>query len=143
MNYFSDFETTKTNRGLENVPNEEQRANIEVARGKMNQIREALEKVINVNSWFRSEAVNTAVGGAKNSGHLTGFCVDCWVKGMTNEQLCDFIDDLGVEYDQLIDEFNGQTYWVHISFDPRNRGQRLVARKRAGKMHYTEYKPRR
>jgi putative chitinase len=109
----------------------------------MNQIREALGKPINVNSWFRSAKVNAAVGGAKTSGHLTGFAIDCWVKGMTNEEFCDFIDDLGIEYDQMIDEFNGQSYWVHISFDPRARGQRLVARKRGSKMHYTEYKPRR
>lgn len=136
MNYFSDAETTVTNKNLQNIPNEEQRRNIEIAKVGMNKVREAIGLPCNVNSWFRSQEVNKAAGGSPASGHTLGFCIDFWVKGLTNKQICDLIDKAGIKYDQLIDEFNGSSYWVHISFDPRMRGHRMIARKIAGKMQY-------
>ena len=137
LSYFSDAETTVTNTGLPNIPNQQQLWKIATARQKMDEVRRVLGKAVNVNSWFRSPEVNKAVSGSLNSAHLSGFAIDFWVKGMTNKEVGDVLDKAGIKYDQLIDEFNGSTYWVHISFDPRMRGQRLVARKRGGKMHYT------
>jgi hypothetical protein len=105
----------------------------------MNRVREVLDKPVNVNSWFRSEAVNNKVGGSSTSSHLTGYAIDFYVKGLTNQEICDLIDAAGIEYDQLIDEFNGYTYWIHISFDPRMRKERLIARKVNGKINYLRY----
>lgn len=136
MNYFTDAETTVTDTGLPNIPDAVQQANIEHTRQQMNRVRTVIGKPMNVNSWFRSVSVNRAVGGSKTSAHLSGYAVDFWVHGLTNEQICDMIDAAGIQYDQLIDEFNGSKYWVHISFDPRMRGQRLIARKVNGKMTY-------
>lgn len=137
MTYFTMQEILKTNTGLPNVPSRQQSENLLYTRDKMDKVREVIGRAVNVNSWFRSPEVNKATGGVPTSGHLTGYCVDFWVKGMTNQEICDLLDKAGIEYDQLIDEFNGSTYWVHISFDPRARGQRLKARKINGKMHYT------
>lgn len=139
MNYFSDSETKVTDTGLPNHPDSQQQANIEYTRLQMNRIREIIGKPVNINSWFRSVEVNNSVGGSKTSSHLSGFAVDFWVKGMTNDQICDSVDSAGIKYDQLIDEFNGKKYWVHVSFDPRMRNQRLVARKENGKMKYIRY----
>ena len=139
LSYFSDAETTVTRTGLPNHPNQQQIWNIAATRQKMDEVRRILGKAVNVNSWFRSPEVNRAVGGAATSAHLTGFAVDCWVKGMTNEEVGNALDKAGIKYDQFIDEFDGSKYWWHISFDPRMRGQRLVARKRNGKMHYKPY----
>jgi hypothetical protein len=136
MNYFTDAETTVTDTGLPNIPDAVQQVNIEHTRQQMNRVRVVIGRPMNVNSWFRSSVVNRAVGGSKTSAHLSGYAVDCWVHGLTNEQICDMIDAAGIQYDQLIDEFNGSRYWVHISFDPRMRGQRLIARKVNGKMTY-------
>ena len=138
MNYFTDAETTVTDTGLSNQPNTIQQGNIERTRIQMNRVREVIGKPINVNSWFRSPRVNRAVGGSNTSAHLSGFAVDFWVHGLTNEQICDMINAADIHYDQLIDEFNGTRYWVHISFDPRMRGQRLIARKVNSKMNYTK-----
>ena len=135
MNYFSDKETTVTTSRTPNIPNEQQRANIEVARASMNRVREVVGPC-SINSWFRSAAVNREKGGSPTSGHMLGFCVDFWSKGKTNKEICDIIDKAGIKYDQLIDEYDGSKYWVHISFDPRMRGQRMTARKINGKMHY-------
>lgn len=136
MNYFTDAETTATDTGLPNIPDAVQQVNIEHTRQQMNRVRVAIGKPVNVNSWFRSAPVNSAVGGSKTSAHLSGYAVDFWVRGLTNEQICDMINAAEIQYDQLIDEFNGSKYWVHISFDPRMRGQRLIARKVNGKMTY-------
>jgi Peptidase M15 len=137
LSYFTDAETVVTSTGIPNIPTPQQQYNISFARKKMDEVRRIIGKAVNVNSWFRSPEVNKAVGGSPTSGHLSGFCIDYWVKGLTNQQICDLIDAAGIVYDQLIDEFDGVHYWVHISFDPRNRKQRLIARKKAnGKMHY-------
>lgn len=136
MNYFTDAETIVTNTGLANQPNALQQGNIERTRIQMNRVRKVIGRPVNVNSWFRSPSVNRAIGGSKTSAHLSGYAVDFWCKGLTNEQICNLIDAAGINYDQLIDEYNGVNYWVHISFDPRMRGQRLVARKVNGKMNY-------
>lgn len=136
MNYFTDAETTVTDTGLPNTPDAVQQVNIEHTRQQMNRVRVTIGRPMNVNSWFRSSSVNRAVGGSKTSAHLSGYAVDFWVRGLTNEQICDMINAAEIQYDQLIDEFNGSKYWVHISFDPRMRGQQLIARKVNGKMTY-------
>lgn len=139
LSYFTDAETVKTKSGLPNEPDQRQMWAIAAARQKMDEVRRVLGKPVNVNSWFRSPEVNQAAGGSPTSAHLSGYAIDFWVKGMTNEEICNAIDKAGIKYDQLIDEFRGNTYWVHISFDPKLRGQRLIARLRNGKMHYKPY----
>lgn len=42
---------------------------------------------ITVNSWYRSPARNRAVGGAKNSMHMTGGAVDFTIDGFTPTQV--------------------------------------------------------
>lgn len=136
IGYFTDKETAVTTTGLANIPNTEQKANIDIARIKMNKVREVIDKPVNVTSWFRSKEVNAKVGGSSTSSHLTGYAIDFYVRGMTNREICDAIDAAGIKYDQLIDEFDGVRYWVHISFDPKMRNQKLIARKINGKMNY-------
>lgn len=139
LNYFSDKETVVTNTGIDNTPDTNQKANIEYTKAKMNHVREIVGKPVNVNSWFRSKKVNSMVGGSSTSAHLSGYAVDFWVKGMTNQEICDLLDAEGIEYDQLIDEYDGNRYWIHLSFDPKMRRERLIARPVNGKMKYTRY----
>ena len=76
-------------------------------------IREVLKKPMIISSGFRNQAVNQLVGGVSNSQHVKGQAVDFTVKGMTINQVISAIKSSGIEYDQLINEYNR---WVHISY---------------------------
>jgi zinc D-Ala-D-Ala carboxypeptidase len=43
---------------------------------KLEKVRALLDCPLIVNSWYRSPELNSAVGGVKNSDHLTGLAVD-------------------------------------------------------------------
>jgi hypothetical protein len=81
--------------------------------------REILEPVrllfnseIIVNSAYRSPDVNRAVGSNIKSQHLFGCAADILVKGRTPREVCEGIIASGIEYDQIILEFDA---WTHIS----------------------------
>lgn len=76
-------------------------------------------------SWYRPPAKNAdTLGAARNSAHLSGYGVDFNIPGMTTAQvvaiLAPHVRKIGI--DQLIDERNH----VHLSADPKARGQVLV-----------------
>ena len=84
-------------------------------------IRDKLKKPMIITSGFRNQQVNKLVGGVANSQHTTGQAVDFYVKGMTIKELKDFIIKLGIEYDQVINEYDK---WCHISYNKgHNRKQ--------------------
>ena len=86
-------------------------------------IRDKLKKPMLITSGYRNSEINKLVGGASNSQHTKGQAVDFVVNGMTVNQVIEFIIRSGVEYDQLINEYNK---WVHISFcQGKNRRQYL------------------
>lgn len=84
-----------------------------------------------INSGYRSEAVNKAVGGVATSNHLTGCAVDIRVLGM--EQLLryavillDISDESGEDYDELLIERNSKgAYWLHFAVRPENNRRKL------------------
>ena len=84
-------------------------------------IREYINEPIIITSGFRNSEVNKLVGGAKNSQHLTGQAADFIVRGMTPKQIIAKVQNMGIEHDQLINEYD---QWVHISFNKgKNRNQ--------------------
>lgn len=86
-------------------------------------IRDKIKKPMVITSGYRCPEVNKIVGGATNSQHLRGQAVDFKVNGMTPAQLVFQISVMGIEYDQLINEYDK---WVHISFNKgKNRKQIL------------------
>lgn len=86
-------------------------------------IRDKLKKPMIVTSGFRCGRLNDVVNGSKNSQHLYGQAVDFVVKGMTPKQIVEFIKNSGVEFDQLINEFNE---WVHISYNKRRNRKQVL-----------------
>lgn len=77
-------------------------------------IREAWGRPIGVNSGYRSRLLNDAVGGARNSQHLTGEAADITTgSAENNKRLFAIIQQIGVDFDQLIDESNYR--WLHVS----------------------------
>ncbi len=129
MNLTKNFtleELTVTNSGLDNTPNCEEIGRLRVLCEKVLQpLRELYGKPIIVNSGFRSQAVNKAVGGAKNSQHAFGEAADITGgNAKENEILYNLVKNNFI-FDQLIDEHNFR--WVHISYTTRypNRNQVL------------------
>ena len=75
-------------------------------------------KPIMVNSAFRSEAVNTAVGSKNTSDHRRGCAADIRVPGMTPDQVVRAIIGSNLAYAQVIREFDR---WTHIAI-PTHEG---------------------
>ena len=79
-----------------------------------------------INSGFRSEAVNKAVGGAKESNHLTGCAVDIHCLGIEQAIryaaiLLDIADGKKQEFDELLIERSPKgTYWLHFAVRPKD-----------------------
>ena len=84
-----------------------------------------------ISSGYRSEEVNRKCGGAKGSNHLTGCAVD--IKCYGPEQmirmagiLLDIADGTKREFDELILEKRGTTYWVHFAVRPKDNRRKIL-----------------
>ena len=90
------------------------------------------EEPIIINSGYRSEAVNKAVGGVKGSNHLTGCAADIRVAGI--EQLIRYatilldISDLNNEdFDELLIERSPKgSYWLHFAVRPSGNRRKVA-----------------
>ena len=87
-----------------------------------------------INSGYRSNAVNKAIGGAKGSNHLTGCAADIRVAGI--EQLLryavillDIADEGREAFDELLLERSPRgTYWLHFAVRPPSQENRRKVR---------------
>lgn len=121
--HFTLAELTVTSTGLPNNPNAQQLARLISTAQAMEAVRKLLGHPVRVNSGFRSAAVNKAVGGSPTSAHSLGYAVDFVCPAFGNPMsICKAIVAARIKFDQLIME---RGRWVHISFDPRMRGQVL------------------
>lgn len=77
-------------------------------------IRDKIKKPMIITSGYRNTEVNRLVGGNPTSQHKKGQAVDFIIKDMTPKQIVDFIKKNGIEYDQLINEYDK---WVHVSYN--------------------------
>jgi zinc D-Ala-D-Ala carboxypeptidase len=89
-------------------------------------LRDAIKIPITISSGYRCFRLNTIIGGASKSQHLTGHAADIQCFKIGNEELLKRIAALKLPFDQMINEFNYA--WVHVSYDSnRIRGQMLEA----------------
>ncbi len=112
--------------GIKNVPTSVEIDNMKrVALVCFEPVRKWYGKPIKVNSFFRCEALNTAVGGSKTSQHRFGEAIDISAGSKAeNKKLFDWCK-ANLKFDQLINEYDYS--WVHISFrSGLNRNQTLV-----------------
>lgn len=131
MKYFTIEEMIKSDtaqsKGIQNIPSKEEEQNlISLIENILDPLREVYGKPIIVTSGYRCQKLNSAVGGAKTSQHLTGEAADIRSVEDTvseNKKLFDLIQKLNLPFDQLIDEYN--LNWVHVSYSKRNRRQVL------------------
>lgn len=92
-------------------------------------LRKIINKPMIITSGFRNSEVNRLVGGAVDkwgnptSQHCKGQAADFVVNGLTPAQVVEIVKKSGIEFDQVINEYNK---WTHISFNKgKNRKQVL------------------
>lgn len=131
--HFTLEELTHTDhRTLDNTPTEHERcivdgkettvnavANLPRLADFLEQLKALLGgKPIMINSAFRSEAVNTAVGSSNKSDHRRGCAADIRVPGMTPDQVVRAIIASSLPYQQVIREFSDPVNgggWTHVA----------------------------
>ena len=122
------YSATANAKGISNVPTADVKKRLELLVSEvLDPVREAFGKPIIVNSGYRSERLNKAIGGAKKSQHLRGEAVDVRAKNPSdNKVIFDIVAQLG-KYDQLIWEHNVKgSYWVHVSYRADGKNRRHV-----------------
>ena len=136
------YSNTATRRGIDNTPNDEQLANMElIADNIFEPLRTYVGGPIKINSFFRSPDLNTAIGGSGKSQHCKGQAIDIddTFGKMTNAEMYRWIKD-NLDFDQMIWEFGDDDNhnWVHISYvsEEDNRNRCLKAYKEKGKTKY-------
>ena len=136
------YSQTALRRDLDNTPNEEQlKCMKEVAENLFEPLREWVGGPIKINSFFRGEPVNTAIGGSKYSQHMKGQAIDIddTFGHKTNAEMYHYIKD-NLDFDQMIWEFGDDKNpnWVHISWVSHrpNRKKLTIAKRINGKTRY-------
>lgn len=125
---------TATRLGIDNTPDEETMERMKhVAKNVFDPVREFVGGPLMVTSFYRSPALNAAIGGSsKTSQHMKGEAIDIDCDGFgfgNNNQIFSWIQK-NLEYDQVIGEYpdhTGNFEWVHVSLKKSgNRKQDLV-----------------
>ena len=130
---FDWWELVQTSQPYPNLPDEKEEQNLILLTKKVLQPIRNMFGPTSLSSAFRSELVNNAVGGAKNSQHRLGLAADIVKTGNTNlREAFEIIKNGSIPYDQLIYEtgtkFNKNAEWIHVSYNPKGgRKQALLA----------------
>ena len=109
------YSNTAKARKIDNTPDANTIVRMKLVAKKCFQpLREWYGKPIKINSFYRSEKLNVAIGGAKKSHHVKGEAIDLTAGSVEeNRKLYDWICD-NLEFDQAIWEYGGR--WIHISY---------------------------
>lgn len=111
--------------GLDNTPNAVEKEKLrKLAVEILQPIRDALGKPIKVNSAFRSEKVNKAVGGVPSSQHRLGEAADLTLGSKErNKELFELISKMvkgkKLTVGQLINEYGYS--WIHVSLPRKGK----------------------
>ena len=109
------YSNTAKARKIDNTPDANTIVRMKLVAKKCFQpLREWYGKPIKINSFYRSEKLNVAIGGAKKSHHVKGEAIDLTAGSVEeNRKLYNWICD-NLEFDQAIWEYGGR--WIHISY---------------------------
>ena len=127
---------------LDNNPNAEQlQCMHDIGLYLFEPLREWVGGPIKINSFYRGEPVNTAIGGSKKSQHMKGQALDLddTFGHKTNAEMFHYIKD-NLDFDQMIWEFgdDDNPNWIHVSYVTyrSNRKKLTLAKKVEGKTKY-------
>ena len=138
----SEFTKSQTalRQGIDNTPEGEHlEAAKELFENVVQPVRDNFGVTV-INSGYRGEELNKAVGGSSRSQHCKGEAVDIECPGTSNYEVAKWIED-NLDFDQLILEFYTpgipDSGWVHVSYKTEdNRKSVLTAMKEDGKTVY-------
>jgi zinc D-Ala-D-Ala carboxypeptidase len=130
---------------IDNKPNDYQLQNMELIAEKVFEpLRKAVGGPIKINSFFRCEGLNKAIGGSTRSQHCQGRAIDLDDNYgyMSNNDMYNYIKN-NLDFDQLIFEFpdqEGNASWIHVSYvdGDSNRKRCLKAIKENSKTKYID-----
>ena len=140
------YSQTAIRNDIKNDPNRSQMDRIILlANNLFEPLREWVGGPIKINSCFRSEELNTRIGGAKSSQHMANngaaMDLDDTYGHKTNAQMFHYIKD-NLDFDQLIWEFgtDDNPNWIHVSYkEEGNRKNVLKACKINGRTKYLNW----
>ena len=120
-------------KGIDNTPTFEVVEHLgELVERLLDPLRDSWGKAIKVNSGYRCEKLNKAVGGAPSSAHMLGYAADLQVS-TSFAKFRDFVTDwftrTGVRFDQVLVETNKQTgaKWIHVAlYDGKGQQRRQI-----------------
>ena len=150
--HISEKEATKSvtalRLGIDNTPNGDAIANMkELAEKVFEPLREWVGGPIKINSFYRSSALNEAIGGSSKSQHCckggaAAIDIDDIYGYKTNAEMFEWIKENLNSYDQMIWEFGNEDNpdWVHVSYvsEDKNRNRILKAVRDDGKTKYID-----
>ena len=122
------FSQTATRKGIKNTPSAEHIKNLTKLCKEILEPARAKFGAIQVNSGYRSIALNKTIGGSSSSAHCLGYAADIVPLQATKLQLAQWMS-INCPFDQIIMEFGEpkNPNWIHVSCDPRHRKQVLHA----------------
>lgn len=128
--------------GISNKPKKEHIENMELIAEKIFQpLREWVDHPIRINSFYRSEELNSRIGGAVSSAHKEGLAIDLdSLGGKTNLEMLHYIKD-HLDFDILINEYpneEGEAKWIHVSWNKKKNRKQVLEIKRKGKYYIYE-----
>lgn len=134
---------TATRRGIDNTPGDYEITNmVGIAENIFEPLRKWVGGPIKINSMFRCEELNTAIGGSSRSQHCQGRAIDVddTFGNKTNAEMFNYNKE-NLNFDQLIWEFGDDANpdWVHVSYVSKeeNRNRILKASRINSKTTYT------
>ena len=144
--HISEKEATKSvtalRLGIDNTPNGDSLSNMKLVAEKVFEpLREWVGGAIKINSFYRSTALNEAIGGSSRSQHCQGRAIDIDdIYGhKTNKEMFNYIKE-NIDFDQMIWEFgtDDEPRWIHVSYvnKKENRNRILRAKYKGSQVYY-------
>lgn len=132
---------TATRLGIINEPTPPVLDNMQRAAKGLELVRALLGCPVLVSSWYRCLRLNRSIGSSDTSAHTKGWAIDFSAPRFgTPRAIVLALTKSDLVFDQLILEGVSKAKpdgaWVHISFDPKARGQVLTMKMVNGRAEY-------
>lgn len=121
MKLTTNFSLNEFNKRNYNVPTDVLRNLLELAKN-LQVLRDVVKKPIKITSGYRPAELNTKVGGATKSRHITGEAADFKIEGYTPKQVAAIIEKLIAEGKMKQGGLGTYSTWVH--YDVRGTAAR-------------------
>ena len=113
--------------GIDNSPDDEKISNlVYLAENCLQPIRNHFGRAVTVISGFRSKKLNELMNGKSYSLHLTGEAADFVIEGVSTRTILKWIAESGLNFDQAIDERDGERTWIHLSCRKSNNRHEAI-----------------